>query len=326
MRPRRHTGPAIVAAALTAISLAACGGSAQPQASGPTSVTVAETQGTPSAFVEFGIDQGFFEREGLAVTVSPGEGGAANVPKLVSGEVQFAGSNVVSVLQAHAKGLPLTMVASGTAGTDNVEHGYQSIMVPGDSDVSSLSDLSGKTVAVNTLDNIDEVLFKAALDESGVDPASVDLVETPFPQMPVSLQGGEIDAVRIIEPFATQAANNGARFLKGGTAGAVKPGLQIGAYVTTISYFEQHPEAVRSFVAGVEATARAIDENPQEFRDFLVEYADTPEGLANELVLPDWKGEVDKASLELLASAMQQYGITETEPGVSDVVADLGGG
>lgn len=326
MRPTRRTGLAIAVTVLAATPLAACGGSAEPRASGPTTVTVAETQGTPSAFVEFGIKQGFFEQQGLEVNVSPGEGGAANVPKLVSGEVQFAGSNVVSVLQADTKGLPLKMVASGTAGTDNPEHGYQSIMVPGDSDVSSLSDLSGKTVAVNTLDNIDEVLFKAALDESGVDAGNVKLVETPFPQMPVSLQQGEIDAVRIIEPFATQAATDGARFLDGGTAGAVKPGLQIGAYVTTTQYLQKNREAVRSFASGVKATAQAVEANPQEFRNFLITYADTPRDLANELVLPTWNGDVDTDSLELLASLMTEYGITDRKPRVSDITADLGAG
>lgn len=317
--PKRIIG-AIAAAGLAATALSACGGTQQSQASGPTTITVAETQGTPSAFVQFGIDKGFFREQGLKVKVSPGDGGAANVPKLVSGQVQFAGSNVVSVLLANAKGLPLKMVASGTSGTDNRKHGYQSVMAARDSDVSSLSDLRGKTVAINTLDNIDEVLFKAALDRNGVDPTEVKLVETPFPQMPVSLQGGDIDAARIIEPFATQAANSGAQFLPGGTAGAVKPGLQIGSYVTTRRYLERNPDTVRAFVAGVKATARAIDAKPQEFRDFLIEYADTPPELANQIVLPQWNGDIDKESLELLASLMAKYGISESKPNVSAVV------
>ena len=51
----------------------------------------------PSAFVAFGISKGFFRRHGLNVDLQTSQGGAATVPALVSGKIQVAGSNVVSL-------------------------------------------------------------------------------------------------------------------------------------------------------------------------------------------------------------------------------------
>jgi NitT/TauT family transport system substrate-binding protein len=58
---------------------------------------VQETAGVPSAFVAFGISKGFFRRHGLNVDLQTSQGGAATVPALVSGKIQVAGSNVVSL-------------------------------------------------------------------------------------------------------------------------------------------------------------------------------------------------------------------------------------
>lgn len=56
-------------------------------------ITVADTAGMPSTFLEYGVEEGFFEAEGLTVSVDVSSGGAAAVPAVVSGSVQMAGSN-----------------------------------------------------------------------------------------------------------------------------------------------------------------------------------------------------------------------------------------
>ena len=55
-------------------------------------------------------------------------------------------------------------------------------------------DLAGKTIAVNALKGVGEVMIKAALKKVGVDPNSVKLLAVPFPTMRTALQNGQVDA------------------------------------------------------------------------------------------------------------------------------------
>ncbi|MFC7405689.1 ABC transporter substrate-binding protein [Georgenia alba] len=311
--------------ASAALLLAACSSQGQPGGTptegedGLTPVTVAEVQGLPAEYLTFGIAEGYFEEQGLDVEVRAGAGGAANMPQVVSGDAQFAGSNVVSVMLGVQQGLDVTMVGPGTFGGDETGHGYQNVMVT-DPQIQSMADLEGATIAINTLQNIDEVLIRASLRENGVDDSTVELVEMPFPDMEAALQGGQVDAVRIIEPFATIAEEGGARFLDGGTTAAVQPSLQIGSYVTSGQFAEENPEAVEGFRAGLAATAERVTEDPQALRDWLVENSDTPQAVVDAMVLPDYTDSVDVASLETLGDLMVEFGFAEEVPPVEDYV------
>ena len=75
--------------------------------------------------------------------------------------------------------------------------------------ISKPEDLEGKTVAVNTLNNIAEVVVKAALEKKGVDPESLKLSEVPFPEMRPRWPRASVDAAFSIEPFVTQSVAEG---------------------------------------------------------------------------------------------------------------------
>src|SRR5687768_10341200 len=100
--------------------LAGCGGGDEESAApagegGTTKLAVQETAGVPSAFVAFGIEKGFFEKQQLEIDLQPTQGGAATIPALVSGDIQVGGSNVVSLLLASSKDLPIRAIAGGTS-------------------------------------------------------------------------------------------------------------------------------------------------------------------------------------------------------------------
>src|SRR5215204_5131236 len=65
--------------------------------------------------IYLGVEQGFFEEQGLEVELVPGSGGAAAVPGVVSGDYDFSFGNVTSILLASSEGLPLRIVANGVS-------------------------------------------------------------------------------------------------------------------------------------------------------------------------------------------------------------------
>jgi NitT/TauT family transport system substrate-binding protein len=291
------------------------------EAAGPDRVRVQDTAGVPSAFLAYGVDQGFFEKRGLDVEVTPSQGGATVVPAVVAGDTDIAGSNLVSVLLAQGKDIPVTIVAPGTFVRNQRSQDFSAILAAGDSDIRSPADLEGKTLAVNTLKNVAELAAKASLAKQGVDVSKIELAEVDFPDMNGALTQGRVDAAFQIEPFVSLAVEEGHRIIDRPYVGT-KPGLQIGCYFTSEQYLSENEDVVERFQQGVADTAAAIADDPDGFRKFLPEASEIPPPAAEQAVLPAWKAENDQASLELTAELMERYGVVEEKPDTSDAVVE----
>ena len=316
----RHTMRMTAVAALGALAIAACGGGSGGgggsagggSGDGPTTLHVQETAGVPSAFVAFGMDKGFFAKQQLKIDLQSSQGGATTVPGLVSGKIQVAGSNVVSLLIAASKGLPVEAIAPGTSAHGSGKKDFGALMVAKGSPIRDVKQLAGKTVAVNTLNNIAEVVVKAALEKKGVDPESIKLSEVPFPEMEPALAKGSVDAAFSIEPFVTQSVQKGDEVL-GYSYVDTESDMQVGAYAVTDRFAESDPDAVKAFQAAIKETADYVASNEDEFRTFLSKSAKIPPELAKTIVLPSWTGEVNADSVANTAQLMQKYGVVKGE-------------
>jgi NitT/TauT family transport system substrate-binding protein len=284
-------------------------------------VRVQDTAGVPSAFLEYGVAEGFFRDRQLDVQVTPSQGGATVVPAVVSGDSDIAGSNLVSVLLAQGKDIPVKIVAPGTFVRSDRKQDFSAILVAGDSDIRSPKDLEGKTLAVNTLKNVAELTAKASLAKQGVDVSKVELTEVDFPDMNAALTQGRVDAAFQIEPFVSLGVEEGHRIIDRPYVGT-KPGLQIGCYFTSEQYLSENGDVVERFRQGVADTAGAIAQDPSGFREFLPEASEIPPPAAQEATLPEWKAQSDQASLDLTAELMERYGVTDEKPDTSEAVEE----
>jgi len=284
-------------------------------------ITVADTAGMPSTFLEYGVDQGFFEEEGLTVNVDVSIGGASAVPAVVSDSVQMAGSNSVSAIIAHDKGLPIQIVAAGTRASDAVEEDFARIVVSEDSEIESVADLEGKTVAVNTLENINDVTIKTLMDNAGADSSAVDFAEMGFPDMLPALNNDQVDAALLIEPFVSMAEQAETVAIASPYVETM-PELMVGTYLTSAEFIENNPQTTAAFQRGLEATGAAIQENPDAFRSTLPEKSQIDPEIAEGVRLPVWRSEVDLESLEFLNEKMAEYGLLEEPADIGALIHD----
>ncbi|SDJ74315.1 ABC transporter substrate-binding protein [Nonomuraea jiangxiensis] len=277
---------------------------------GLTQIKVSDTAGMPAAFITYGVQRGFFKEQGLDVRMQTSAGGAAVIPALLNGGLDVAGSNVVSAVIAMNRGLPLTMVGSGTSTADDPEQDFSGIAVPAGSAITSAAGVNGKRIAVNTLRNINDIVIDASIRRAGVTPAGVKYVEMGFPDMLPALERGDVDAAMLIEPFLTMARSAGMRVVADPYTDA-RRGLQIGTYLMAAEKARQNPRLVSSFQAGVRRTAEAIRRDPATFRAALPKIAGIKPELAGSIHLPQWKGTTDRASVDLIATSMRRLGLTD---------------
>ena len=175
--------------------------------------------------VFIGIEQGFFEEEGLTVSTEFAQGGAASIPSVVSGDIDFAFGAYPSFFSAVQEGLPLLISTEANRAAPL----FGGLYALPDSGIATPADLEGKTIAVNTLNNLVQLAVEAQLVDAGLTLDDVTLVEIPFPDMVAALERGDVDVIAVVEPFGTIAKNSLDAVLvtdmfAGGSRGSRSPG------------------------------------------------------------------------------------------------------
>jgi NitT/TauT family transport system substrate-binding protein len=268
-----------------------------------------------------GMKKGFFKEEQLTIEPQLAEGGAAITPAVLSGDFQIGFSNTISLLIAASKDLPIQIISQGVlAGKDRSE-AWADLLVLKDGPIKEPSDLEGKTIAVNTLNNICEVTIKASLEKDGVAVDQLEFAEVPFPDMNAALEQGRVDAACVVEPFVSQGKAGKARGIDPFYI-RTAPDLTVATYFTSTQYAEENADVVDRFVGAMNRSLEYAQSNPDEVRDILLEYTEIPPEAADQIKLPIWRTDLNEPSIELLAELSQKYGLIEEPPDLETLIRD----
>jgi NitT/TauT family transport system substrate-binding protein len=234
-------------------------------------------------------------------------GGAGLIPGLVSGDLQFAYSNYVSVVQAASRGLPLRVVR------ENDRPGVQGLYSLPASGITAPADLAGKKVAINGLGNIMELTTRAALQDNGVDPDSVSFVELPPADFLSALELGNVDAAWLVEPFvsigtATKQAQLVLDVFDGPTAE-----LPVAGWVAADQFTAENPETVAAFQRAMDAAIQMAADDPSLVAAILPTYTQLTPEVAASLNPISFAVEDQPADISQVEELMREFGITEEE-------------
>ena len=269
--------------------------------------------------IYLGVQEGLFEEEGLDVTLTLAQGGAAIVPAVTAGQMDFGFSNITSMIVGRSKGLPVQMVAPGGSSTGDTDADFASVMTLPDSGIETVTDLAGKKVGVNTLNNISDSTISEAVKQAGGDYESIEFVEIPFPELSGQLAAGTVDAIAAVEPFVTIAGADGAVPVFSNYAEPVDD-LTVAVYFTSDGYVQENPEIVEKFVRAMNASQEFAEQNPEKVRALLPTYTSLKPEVIEQLTLPRYATEVNRASVEEVARISQDRGLVEELPNMDELL------
>jgi len=272
-----------------------------------------------------GVKKGFFRQEKLAVTPQVSEGGAATVPAVVSGDQQLAYSTTVSLVTAAGKGLPVRIVAQAARAARTPSTSFAGLMVPKKSPIRSPAQLAGKTIAVNGLNNVNQVTTDAALRKRGVDVSHIKYIEVPLESMGSALDKGSVDAAAAVEPFVTLGKRAGQRSLLDNYMGA-QPGLAIGQYFTSEEFAKKNPDVVKRFTRAMDRSTRYAQSHPAEARKVVLSYTKISPPVAAKMNLPTWTTGVTESDVKTAVKLTKASGLLKGSPDVKALLPEGAGG
>ncbi|GGK97625.1 ABC transporter substrate-binding protein [Mangrovihabitans endophyticus] len=308
----------LAGATAAVLAVAGCGSDSSSGSSGDSSggvdqVTVGVIPIVDVAPIYLGQKQDFFTKRNIKLTLESGQGGAAIVPGVVSGQFQFGFSNMTSLLLAQTKNVPISVVANGVASTGKSGADFSGVAVKGDSPIKSAADLAGKKVAVNTLKNIGDTTVRESVRKAGGDPSNIQFVEMPFPNMPAAVEQGQVDAAWMVEPSLTEVTSAGGRVVSWNYVDTA-PDLTVAAYFASTKLQADDPDLVKRFTEAINESLEYADANPDAVREILGSYTKISPEVREKLTLPKWPTEINKASVQTLAQLGQQDGVFSTAP------------
>jgi NitT/TauT family transport system substrate-binding protein len=313
--------PAVLITVACLLTAASCGddGGGGGDSSGTQTLKVGVIPIADVAPLYLGIDKGFFKEEQLKIQPQLAEGGAAITPAVVSGDFQIGFSNTISLLIAASKDLPVEIISQGVLGGKSEEEAWADLLVLKDGPIQDGKDLEGKTIAVNTLENICEVTIKASLEKDGVDVDKLKFTEVPFPDMNAALEQKRVDGACVVEPFVSQ-----------GTAGKAKgidpfyvrtaPDLTVATYFTSKQYAEENADTVDRFVRAINKSLEYAQAHPDEVRQTLLDNTEIPPEAVEAIKLPIWRTDLNEPTIEKLSELSKKYGLIEEEPDLNELI------
>lgn len=307
------------AVTVVAAALAGCGsGSRSPSAApsaGPSAASRPSTQGQTTLRIASNtnmgalpvwtaIDEGIFAKHGLTVKFTQ-VNNVGILPPQLNKTFDIALVTPAGAIEAASKGIPVTEVAG--AYTDTVKKPDSFLMVKKGSNITSLSQLKGKTIGALTIAGTLNYATLNMLEKAGVPAASVKVINVDGPQQLAQLQSGRIDAVETLLPFSSQIKS----------AGGVSLGIPFQSIAPTISviwwganpaWASKHANVINKFRASLRDAIKFIKTNPSKAQTIGAKYADLPASLVSKAMNVDFNPAVRPQDISKWIGILRRFG------------------
>lgn len=262
-----------------------------------------------TAPVQIAKDDGMFAAEGLEVETVVLQGGPQGLALLQGNELDVSFGNYMSFITAQSKGSVKLKFASD---------GYQAApgvflaLVNGNSPIRNAADLEGKTVGINVLGNISELVVNSVVRTNDGDWNKINYKAVPFPDMGPALERGDIDAALTVEPFSTALQQTiGARSLFDAATGPTAD-IAIAGYAATQDWASKNPNTFAAFQRAMsKAQEKAADRARVE--KALLKYTPIDAKTASLVKIGVFPTNLNATRLQRLSDLMVEYGILKSK-------------
>jgi ABC-type nitrate/sulfonate/bicarbonate transport system substrate-binding protein len=311
-------------------ALAGCAPSADPDSSadGPVTVRVQAQESLATEALYVGVEQGFFEDEGINIEFVDVPDTAAAFAALQSGNLEFAFSPEIGTLQAIRQGLPVSMVApvdginpaTETAAPEDVrKYTASGVYVSKQSGITDLEGLAGATIAVPILKSQPDATISSVLLQNDVDTSDIEWLTLDFVSAVAALEEGQVDAAFLTTPFTAQADAAGLQRIMNPSVEFFQRG-GVTAWTAAQSWVDENPETVSAFQRAVATTAEYANDNLVEIKESVIEHAGmelTPEDLSDSF----WPESIEVADVQRIDDLLVDSGFFDDGIDVEEYVA-----
>jgi NitT/TauT family transport system substrate-binding protein len=240
--------------------------------SGPLTLGIAVIPSEIAAGAYYARDLGYFKSVGVDAQITSLQNGSAITAAVVSGAMDVGFSNTLSLIIAHDKGLPVTVLL----GTDvyrasDPTNGILAVLKS--SPVHTAKDLTGKTVGVSSLSNTPFYALRNWIDRSGGDSKTVQYVEIPIPQMADAVLAGRVEAGTMDAANANAERSRAELRRIASTYDSIAQRFMAGAWFSSSAWAQKNSEAAPRFVTAMRKASLWANAHPADAVKIFMKYS-----------------------------------------------------
>lgn len=270
------------------------------------------------------LAKGYFKDEGLDVqmiAINTGPGAAAAVQS-GSGDVGYSGA--MPLIAARAEGIPFKYVLGGYYEQDGV---YEDsvIIASNKSNIKTVADLKGKTVAINNFSGVNDQQLRIKLSEADIPVNDVNIITVPFPQMQAALEIGNADAVGTVDPFRTAILQKklGHVIAHGYVERKdLAKQIPVGVFFATEKWIHDNSDALTRLKRAVERSNKFVKDHPDEAKKILLQNLRLPPTLLDAIKLPPLDTNIDSSGVQAIMDAAYSVGILKKPMQASELLVN----
>ena len=185
-----------------------------------------------------------------------------------------------------------------------------------------MSQLGGKTITLNALNNIGQLLVASMLQDNAV-PGKVHFNVQPFPAMGPLLAQHKLTAAWLPEPFISEYEEKyGVEPLADANQGAAES-LPIEGYVVTQSWLQKYPHTAEAFKIAMEKAQAVASTNLDEVQKAMTAFAGVPKLAASVLPAPGFPTDTQAGPLQRVITLMVNFGLMNQGYNAANLIAKI---
>jgi NitT/TauT family transport system substrate-binding protein len=228
----------------------------------------------------YATQSGLFRKAGLDVVLSANTSGSAISAAIAGGAIDIGKASLLGLIAGHVHGVPFTLVAP--AALYNAEAPVTATIVRADSPIKTARDLTGKTVSVQSIKGILQIVTMNWIDQQGGDSSAVKFIELPPSSVAQALAAGRVDAATFANPLlAAAVASKQAKIMAYPFDSLGKRYLMAGYFCTT-DYATKNADAVARFARVIAEASAYTNAHPGETIDMVSKFTSVaPDDIAH---------------------------------------------
>jgi NitT/TauT family transport system substrate-binding protein len=268
--------------ALLSLALAACGG-ATPVPAEAVTVRFAMLPILDALPMFVAQANGYFAAENINIEVVPVASAAERDQVMQAGQADAMVNDLISTMFYNQAETNIVIVRFARTATP--EFAQYFILAGKDSGITSPADLQGVEIAISDATTIDYITDRL-LQAEGFDPAEIQTVAIPnIRDRLVALGDGTVKAATMPDPAAAGAIAGGATIV---LSDAAHPEYGNSVLSFSADFVEEHPDAVRGFLAAWERAVTEINADKEKWDELLKANSLLSEQLIGNYTLPDY--------------------------------------
>lgn len=261
--------------------------------------------------------EGLYAKHGVKVQLIPVASAPERDQLLQAGQADGTLNELLSVMFFNRNSIQMQAVRYGHMASEGAGHFF--LLVSGQSGITDVEQLKGVEIGISQ-GTIIEYVTDRLLEVEGFNSADIRYVAVPkIPDRMALLGSGELQAAVLPDPLSGLAVQQGAAIVLDDSSYPL-----LGASVISFrkELLDQHPAAVKAFLAAIEEAVGLLNSDPARFSALLTEKKLVPPPLAGSYTIPKFplKGVPSQEEWDDVLTWARSKGLLEADISYQDSV------